>query len=127
MTWALRVIIGAGALLGIIALQLGVLAMLGLLDEAEPWYVVDAPTVVRVFIEERGAEMSEEEMAAAILIFDQLVMEEAEAVYAATGARLVNSSHVLAGAEDVSVPFAARVVARWDAAHGSSGSGEAGQ
>jgi hypothetical protein len=112
LTW---VMYGAMAVLAVVGIQLVTLSALGLLDPVPDWYVVDAPSVVRVFIDERGATMSEEDLASAILVFDQLVMEEANSVYLETGHRLVNSNHVLAGANDVSIAFAHRVVARWDA------------
>lgn len=112
LTWA---VIGLVGLLAVITVQFATMSALGVLDPEPEWYVVDAPSVVRVFIEERGDQMTEAEMASAILVFDQLVMEEAQAIFAQTGHRLVNANHVLAGANDVSIQFAHRVVARWDA------------
>lgn len=108
---------GVFGLMAMVVVNLGLLGALGLLDPKPQagWYVVDASTVVQHFLEERGDDLSDEEMAGAILVFDQLVMQEAEAIFAETGARLVNKAHVLAGAEDVSLPFAERVIARWDA------------
>ncbi len=106
---------GLAGLLVIVIVNLGVLGWAGLLDRAPGIYVIDAPTVARIFVEERGKEMSEEDLKAAILNFDAMVIEEAEAIYAATGQALVNKAHMLAGGENVSETFARRVLARWDA------------
>ena len=102
----------------IIGLNLLVLMQLGLLKPAPEMFVVDAQSVARAFLDARGAEMSDEDLAAAILVFDSLVMAEAEALHQSSGIILVNKSHVLAGAADVSAPFAERVLARWDALDG---------
>ena len=102
----------------IIGLNLAVLMQLGLLAPPQKMFVVDAGAVARAFLEGRGAAMSDEELAAAILVFDSLVMAEAQALHQQSGVILVNKSHVLAGAEDVSGTFAGRVLARWDALDG---------
>lgn len=111
MIWGLYAVMGLAAL---ILLQLAVLHLSGALERDAGWYAVDAPTVAKLFLEERGNDLSEDELRSAILVFDQMVVAEAEAIYASTGARLVNKAHVLAGAPDVSEDFAARVIARWD-------------
>lgn len=99
----------------IIGLNLAVLMQLGLLTSPQKMFAVDAGEVARAFLEGRGEAMSDEELAAAILVFDSLVMAEAQALHQQSGVILVNKAHVLAGAEDVSGPFAGRVLARWDA------------
>lgn len=102
----------------IIGLNLLVLMQLGLLNPPQKMFVVDAGEVARSFLEDRGDAMSEEELAAAILVFDSLVMAEAEALHRTSGVILVNKAHVLAGAQDLSAPFAGRVLARWDELNG---------
>lgn len=115
MTWATRGLWVIIAILGIIALQLGTLKQLGHLDGPSQVLIVDAKAVVRIFVEERGQHLSEEALRDAIRNFDQLVMEEAQALHAQTGALLINANHVLAGGVEISEGFAARVISRWDA------------
>lgn len=99
----------------ITGLNLLVLMQLGLLTPPQKMFVVDAGEVARAFLVGRGEAMSDEELAAAILVFDGLVMAEAQALHQQSGVILVNKAHVLVGAEDVSRVFAGRVLARWDA------------
>ena len=98
----------------IVGLQLMVLFQLGLLEPAPEMFVVDAGEVARALLEGRGDAMSNDELASAILVFDSLVMAEAQALHQESGIILVNKAHVLAGAPDVSEQFAARVLHRWD-------------
>ncbi|MDP7152381.1 MAG: hypothetical protein QGI08_15960 [Paracoccaceae bacterium] len=114
MTWATRAVMGLLAILTVIAIQLGTLRYLGHLDRPEEVLIVDAKSVVRVFIEERGQHLSEDALRDAIRTFDRLVMEEAQVLHTQTGALLINANHVLAGGVDISHEFAARVIARWD-------------
>ena len=114
MTWATRGLWIVIAFLGIIALQLGTLKQLGLLDGPNQVLSVDAKAMVRIFIEERGKHLSEEALRDAIREFDHLVMAEAQALHSETGALLINANHILAGGVEISDAFAARVIARWD-------------
>lgn len=115
MTWATRGLWIVIAILGIIALQLGTLKQLGHLDGPSQVLIVDAKAVVRIFVEERGQHMSEDALRNAIRAFDQLVMDEAQALHAQTGSLLLNANHILAGGVEISEGFAARVISRWDA------------
>lgn len=114
MIWATRAVMGLLAILGVIAIQLGILSYLGHLDRPGEVLIVDAKSVVRIFVEERGQHLSEEALRDAIRDFDRLVMEEAQAIHAQTGALLINANHVLAGGVDISRNFAVRVIDRWD-------------
>ncbi|MDG1430021.1 MAG: hypothetical protein P8L68_15820 [Paracoccaceae bacterium] len=114
MTWATRAVMGLLSILGVITIQLGTLSYLGHLDRPEEVLIVDAKSVVRIFVEERGQHLSEDALRDAIRTFDHLVMEEAQALHAQTSALLINANHVLAGGVDISQGFAARVIARWD-------------
>lgn len=114
MSWATRGLWVVIAILGIIALQLGTLKQLGLLDGPNQTLIVDAKAVVRIFIEERGQHLSEEALRDAIREFDRLVMAEARDLHAETGALLINANHILAGGIEISDAFAARVITRWD-------------
>ena len=114
MTFATRGLWVVIAILGIVALQLGTLKQLGLLDGPNQVLIVDAKAVVRIFVQERGQHLSEEALREAIRTFDQLVMDEAQALHAQTGALLINANHILAGGVEISEGFAARVISRWD-------------
>lgn len=114
MSWATRGLWVVIAILGIVALQLGTLKQLGLLDGPDQALIVDAKAVVRIFIEERGQHLSEEALRIAIQDFDRLVMAEARDLHAETGALLINANHILAGGIEISDAFATRVIARWD-------------
>ncbi|MDG1432016.1 MAG: hypothetical protein P8L68_19335 [Paracoccaceae bacterium] len=114
MSWATRGLWVVIAILGIVALQLGTLKQLGHLAGPHQTLIVDAKAVVRIFIEERGQHLSEEALRDAIRDFDRLVMAEAQAIHAETGALLINANHILAGGIEISDAFAARVIARWD-------------
>lgn len=114
MSWATRGLWIVIAILGIVALQLGTLKQLGLLNGPNQILMVDANAVVRIFIEERGQHLSEEALRDAIRDFDRLVMSEAQDIHAETGALLLNANHILAGGVEISDAFAARVIARWD-------------
>ena len=115
MTWATRTVLGLLSILTVIAIQLGTLSYLGHLDRPAEVLIVDAKSVVRIFVEERGQHLSEDALRDAIRDFDRLVMEEAQVLHVQTGALLINANHVLAGGVDISHGFAARVIARWDA------------
>ena len=115
MTWATRAVMVLMAILGVIAIQLGTLNYLGHLDRPEEVLIVDAKSVVRIFVEERGQHLSEEALRDAIRRFDRLVMEEAQVLHTQTGALLINANHILAGGVEISEAFAARVISRWDA------------
>lgn len=115
MTWATRAVMGLLTILALIAIQLGTLSYLGHLDRPEEVLIVDAKSVVRIFVEERGQHLAEDALRDAIRTFDHLVMEEAQALHAQTGALLINANHILAGGAEISEAFAARVISRWDA------------
>lgn len=114
MIWATRAVMLLLAILGVIAIQLGVLHFLDRNQTPPQTLSVDPKALVRIFIEERGQYLDEAELRDAIRTFDRLVMEEAQALHTQTGALLINVTHVLAGGADISAPFAARVIARWD-------------
>jgi len=106
---------GIAALLVILTVQFGTLKYLGLMEpEVNGALIVDAKTVVRIFVETRGVDLDDEEMAAAIRSFDTLVMAEAEAIYQGTDRAIINANHILAGGHDISEEFARHVIARWD-------------
>lgn len=86
----------------------------GLLEPRPETYVIDAKKVVRIFTEERGKDLSEEDMVKAISVIDQLVTAKAEEIYRDTGSVIVNKNHMLAGGKDVSNQFAALVISAWD-------------
>ena len=115
MKVVLWIVGGVAALLLVIAVQIGVMTYLGVLEKPDnSALIVDAKTVVRIFIETRGKDLDEGEMAAAIRTFDALVMSEAEAIYQNTGRAIVNANHILAGGIDISEEFAGLVIAHWD-------------
>jgi hypothetical protein len=60
-------------------------------------------------------------MSIAILEFDTLVMNEAEKIYAETGAIILNANHILVGGQEVSTPFAKRVIKAWDLSQSTGG------
>lgn len=101
---------------GVVALTYGTLAMSGALRPQPETLIVNAKKVVKIFVEKRGVNLSETDMARAIKEFDGLVVSEAERIHAQTGAVILNANHILAGGRDVSEPFADQVIARWDAA-----------
>lgn len=113
--WRKHVAAGLGSVIAVLIINLSVLQFFGLLERRDEAFVVDAPTVARIFIEERGKDMGDDEMKEAIRQFDALVIAEANAIYTATGQPLVNKAHMLAGGRDVSAEFAARVIRAWDA------------
>ena len=115
MKVVLWIVGGIAALLVILTVQFGTLKYLGLMEpEVNGALIVDAKVVVRIFVETRGKDLDDEEMAAAIRSFDALVMAEAEAIYQGTGRAIINANHILAGGHDISEEFANRVIARWD-------------
>lgn len=89
--------------------------LIGVFSNERETLMIDAKQVVKVFTQERGLSLTEEEMSVAILEFDALVMAEAQKIHDQTGAVIINSNHMLAGGRDVSVPFAHNVIAAWDA------------
>jgi hypothetical protein len=78
-------------------------------------YVIDARAVVRIFLEERGTNFSDEETSLAIASIDEIVLGEAERIYRETGSVIVNKAHMLAGGRDVTEEFARMIIAAWDA------------
>ena len=78
-------------------------------------YVIDARAIVRIFLEERGANFSDEETSRAIASIDEIVLGEAERIYRETGSVIVNKTHMLAGGRDVTEDFARMIIAAWDA------------
>lgn len=110
---------GIAALLVVLAIQFGTLKYLGLMEPQDNGaLIVDAKTVVRIFVETRGVDLSEEEMKQAILDFDRLVIAQADEIYLSTGRAIINANHILAGGHDISEEFARHVIARWDASRG---------
>lgn len=77
--------------------------------------IVDAKQVVRIFVDERGNDLSEEDMRVAIKEFDALVIGLASDIYQQSGSLIINSNHVLAGGRDISDEFGRAVIAQWDA------------
>jgi len=114
MTWAIRIVAGLCLLLASVAVNIGVLGYLGKLNPVQDPLIIDAKTVVRIFTEERGEALSEEDFKRAIREFDRIVMAEAELLYLKTGRPIINATHMLAGGIDVSDDFARHVIARWD-------------
>ena len=104
----------AGAL-AVVALQIATLTYYGGAQVENGALIVDAKAVVRIFIDERGVNLDEDQMKEAIKDFDRMVMEEAESIYQSTGRAIINANHILAGGIDISDQFATRVIARWDA------------
>lgn len=109
--------IGGGVLAvwTVFAICLVTLWWFGLLDGPARAYVVDAKEVVRIFVEEEGKNLSEEEMVAAIRVIDGLVLGEAERIYRESGSVIINKNHMLAGGVDVSSQLAMQVIAAWKA------------
>jgi len=110
--WIVGLVAGA---LAVVALQFATMTYYGGAQTENGALIVDAKSVVRIFIEERGVNLEEDQMGDAIGAFDRLVMEEAESIYQATGRPIINANHILAGGIDISDQFATRVIARWDA------------
>ena len=109
--WIMGILVAA---LAVIALQIGTINYYGTGQQETGVLIVDAKTVVRIFIETRGVNLDEDQMSDAIKAFDRLVMEEAESIYQGTGRAIINANHILAGGIDISDQFAERVIARWD-------------
>lgn len=110
---------GVGAVLSVwavFAVCLVTLWAFDLLDGPARTYVVDAKEVVRIFVEEEGKDLSEEEMVVAVRMIDSLVLGEAERIYRETGSIIINKNHMLAGGVDVSSQLAMQVIAAWQAA-----------
>jgi hypothetical protein len=103
------------AVWSVFAIFLVTLWWFGLLDGPARTYVVDAKEVVRIFVEEEGKNLTEEEMAAAVRVIDGLVLGEAERIYVETGSIIINKNHMLAGGVDVSSQLASQVIAAWRA------------
>jgi len=109
--WIMAILVAA---LAVIALQIGTMRYYGGAQEETGALIVDAKTVVRIFIETRGVNLNEDQMSDAIKAFDRLVMDEAESLYQGTGRAIINANHILAGGINISDQFAQRVIARWD-------------
>jgi hypothetical protein len=103
------------AVWGVFAICLVTLWWFGLLDGPARTYVVDAKEVVRIFVEEEGKNLSEEEMIVAVRVIDSLVLGEAERIYRESGSIIINKNHMLAGGIDVSSQLAMQVIAAWKA------------
>ena len=115
MSLSKPVAISVIAIAGAFILNLITLSAFGLLDPKPQTLVVDARQVVRIFVEKRGEELTDAELKGAILVFDQIVVDEATAIFNETGNIMINADHMLAGGVEVSALFADRVIARWDA------------
>lgn len=112
---------GIAALLVILAVQIGTLQYFGLMEPQENGaLIVDAKTVVRIFVETRGVDLEEDEMKEAIRVFDRLVIDQADEIYQSTGRAIVNANHILAGGHDISEEFAQHVIERWDSSRASA-------
>lgn len=85
------------------------------LEPAPEPLVIDAKVVTKMFVDQRGVDLDEEEYRRAIRDIDSIVTAEAERIYRATGQMMINADHVLAGGLDVSSSFGQRVIELWDA------------
>jgi len=98
----------------VVVINFAMLTMFGLLEPEKETLIVDAKQVVRIFVEERGEKLNDGQLTRAITLFDKLVNEEAQAIFAETGQPIINGKHMLAGGRDVSREFALRVIRKWD-------------
>ena len=117
MTRMMKLTYALLAVAAVILIDVAVVAGLGLLAPPPETLIISPREVVRIFTEERGKDLSDEDFQKAILLFDDLVMEEAQVIHSTTGVTLVNANHILAGGQDVSAAFARRVIAQWDIIH----------
>lgn len=76
--------------------------------------VIDARVITKMFVDQRGVDLDDDQYRSAIRDIDSIVTAEAERVYRATGQMMINADHVLAGGVDVSETFGQRVIQLWD-------------
>ncbi len=91
------------------------LQALGLLKPPRETFFVNTDMVLKVFVEEATEGMDVAAIGEAMPKLNELMLAEADAIYAETGNVLLNAKVVIAGGRDVSDAFAQRVIERWNA------------
>lgn len=108
------VLSGFFALWVIAIVNIAILSFLGLLEPEKEALIVDNRGVVKIFVEKRGENLSDEQFKQAIRSIDTLANIEAQKIYNQTGSTIFSANSVIAGGRDVTAQFAERIISRWD-------------
>lgn len=106
---------GAFAIVCVVLINVLILQATGLLKPKQEPLFVNTDVVLKIFVEEATEGMDVGAIGNAMPELNEIMIAEANAIYAETGNVLLNAKTVLAGGNDISEAFAARVVRRWGA------------